>query len=186
MFRNYWCDFNPYAGIVDSSGMRMYYTDQPPKIETEMLILGHVTIGHMIIPPGVERYTVTAFCSQKCTETVSFKLYIHIQYCSHTSLHTWTSANNFTWEKSLHYTLWVFIIIFTREQLSSYSLLTTCECKHSRMLCSKGRVVSLKIIVHESLKSCHEPVTFFLLVVVYYYLHHWTVIATICLLSVKL
>ena len=69
--KNHYCDYNVHAGIVDSSGMRLYYTNQPPEEETEIIILGHLPIGHMIIPPGVGRYTVTGYCSQKCTETVS-------------------------------------------------------------------------------------------------------------------
>ena len=56
--------------------MRLYFTDQPPQIETEMITVGHLTIGHMIIPPGVERFTVTGYCSQRCTETV--RIYLHI------------------------------------------------------------------------------------------------------------
>ena len=51
--------------------MRLYYTDQPPQQETGLIMVGHSVIGHMIIPPGVERYTVTGYCSQECTETVS-------------------------------------------------------------------------------------------------------------------
>ena len=63
--------------------MRMYYTDQPPQIETELMTLGHVTVGHLIIPPGVERFTVTGYCSQKCTEAVSFLLATYMYYLKH-------------------------------------------------------------------------------------------------------
>ena len=62
-----------HAGIVDSSGFRVYYTDQPQKNDAGLLIIGQNVVGHMIIPPGVERYTVNAFCSSRCTDAVSIK-----------------------------------------------------------------------------------------------------------------
>jgi len=70
------------TGIVDSSGVRVFYTDQPPKENVGVLIFGHSVAGHMIIPPRVERYTVKAFCSQKCTDKVSVLVIcksLHIQ-----------------------------------------------------------------------------------------------------------
>ena len=57
--------------IVDSSGVRIYYTDQAPQQIAGNLPIGHSVIGHMIIPPRVERYTVTGYCSKGCTNSVS-------------------------------------------------------------------------------------------------------------------
>jgi len=65
------CINHLYTGIVDSSGVRVFYTDRPPKENAGLLVFGHRVIGHMIIPPRVERYTVKAFCSRKCTDKVS-------------------------------------------------------------------------------------------------------------------
>ena len=62
---------NCITGVVDSSGMTFYYTDQAPEQNVGYLGFGHNVIGHMIIPPRVERYTVTGYCSQKCTNAVS-------------------------------------------------------------------------------------------------------------------
>ena len=59
------------TGIVDSSGVRFFYTDQPPKHKAAFLGVGHQVVGHMIIPPHVERYTVNGYCSQRCTNAVS-------------------------------------------------------------------------------------------------------------------
>ena len=59
------------TGIVDSSGVRFFYTDQPPEQKAALLPIGHNVVGHMIIPPRVERYTVIAYCSQRCTNAVS-------------------------------------------------------------------------------------------------------------------
>ena len=49
----------------------MYYTDQAPQQIAGILPIGHNVIGHMIIPPHVERYTVTGYCSKGCTNSVS-------------------------------------------------------------------------------------------------------------------
>ena len=59
------------TGIVDSSGVRFFYTDQPPEQKAAFLPIGHNVVGHMIIPPRVERYTVNGYCSQRCTTAVS-------------------------------------------------------------------------------------------------------------------
>jgi len=60
-----------YTGIFDSSGIRMFYAVHSPKENAGILLVGHSIAGHMIIPPHVERYTVKAFCSQKCIGKVS-------------------------------------------------------------------------------------------------------------------
>ena len=60
-----------YTGVVDSSGVRIYYTDQTPQQTAGIFPLGHNIMGHMIIPPRVERYTVTGYCSKGCTNSVS-------------------------------------------------------------------------------------------------------------------
>ena len=62
------------TGIYDSSGVRLYYTDQAPEQTAGILPLGHSVIGHMIIPPRVERYTVIGYCSQRCTNAVSMSI----------------------------------------------------------------------------------------------------------------
>ena len=58
------------TGIYDASGVRLYYTDQTPEQTAGILPFGHSVVGHMIIPPHVERYTVIGYCSQKCTNAV--------------------------------------------------------------------------------------------------------------------
>ncbi|XP_065897525.1 putative DBH-like monooxygenase protein 2 isoform X2 [Dysidea avara] len=56
------------SGIVDSSGIRLYYTDKPRQEDAAVLTLGHSVIGHMIIPPRVQQYVVHGFCSSNCTD----------------------------------------------------------------------------------------------------------------------
>ena len=68
-----------YIDIVDSSGFRVYYTDRAQEENAGLLFIGQNVVGHMIIPPGVERYTVNAFCSNRCTNAVSIKIYTYIK-----------------------------------------------------------------------------------------------------------
>ena len=74
-------------GIVDSSGVRYFYTDQPPEHEAGILPVGYNVVGHMIIPPNVERYTVVGYCSANCLNTVSLYRWLHtcMHYCVHTT-----------------------------------------------------------------------------------------------------
>jgi len=60
-------------GIVDSSGMRLYYTDRPRQEDAAILSLGHAVVGHMIVPPRVQQYVIHGFCSSNCTDEVSVK-----------------------------------------------------------------------------------------------------------------
>ena len=64
----------PTAGLIDSSGVRYFYTDEPPEMRAGILPIGHHITGHMIIPPGVERYTVTSYCPLNCTNAVSYEV----------------------------------------------------------------------------------------------------------------
>ena len=57
--------------IFDSSGVRLFYTDQPREQNAAFLVIGAQDLGHVIIPPHVERYTINGYCSQDCTNTVS-------------------------------------------------------------------------------------------------------------------
>ena len=68
--------FDVYTGIMDSSGMRFYYTDQPPQQNAGIITLGQPFFGHMIVPPNVPEYTVTAHCIGRCTDTVSTQLVV--------------------------------------------------------------------------------------------------------------
>ena len=62
------------TGIFDSSGVRFFYTDQSPEQKAAFVAVGHQVVGHMIVPPRVERYTVSGHCSQRCTNAVSIFL----------------------------------------------------------------------------------------------------------------
>ena len=69
------------TGIFDSSGVRFFYTDQPPEQEAAFLGVGHQVIGHMMVPPRVERYAVHGHCSQRCTNAVSIYVFYSMYIC---------------------------------------------------------------------------------------------------------
>lgn len=54
-------------GLIDSSGVRYFYTDETPEIRAGIFPVGYGVRAHMLIPPNVERYTVTAYCPMNCT-----------------------------------------------------------------------------------------------------------------------
>ena len=68
--------FDIYTGIMDSSGMRFFYTDQPPQHNAGIITLGQPFLGHMIVPPNVAEYTITGHCIGRCTNTVSTQLVV--------------------------------------------------------------------------------------------------------------
>ena len=72
-----------FTGVVDSSGMRYYYTTEEPEHLTGSLTIGHNVDPDMLIPPRARNYTVTSICPMDCTsvsihilpnlETITFK-----------------------------------------------------------------------------------------------------------------
>ena len=70
-----------YTGIIDSSGLRFYFTDEPPQQNAGIMIVGQPFVGHMIVPPRVERYTVAGHCQQKCTDAVSTLILLAVKMC---------------------------------------------------------------------------------------------------------
>ena len=55
-------------GVIDNSGLRFYYTRTPRQYDAGILEIGHDVTPFMVIPPGVERYTVLGFCAMECSE----------------------------------------------------------------------------------------------------------------------
>ena len=60
-----------FAGVVDSSGMRFFYTTEAPQQLASALSLGHHVVPSMLIPPGQKNFTISAVCSADCTSGVS-------------------------------------------------------------------------------------------------------------------
>ena len=59
-----------FAGILDSSGIRFTYTDEPPQHRAGALTVGYAVHSGMIIPPGQDDYTITGHCPGVCTNKV--------------------------------------------------------------------------------------------------------------------
>ena len=70
-----------YTGIIDSSGIRFYFTAEPPQQNAGIITVGQPFMGHMIVPPHVERYTVAGHCQQKCTNAVSTLILLAMKMC---------------------------------------------------------------------------------------------------------
>ena len=62
-----------FLDIVDSSGMRLYYVEEPRQFDSSMMSVGYVVRPQMVIPPHVDQFTVYGYCSLKCTAAVSYK-----------------------------------------------------------------------------------------------------------------
>ncbi|XP_076044750.1 uncharacterized protein LOC143027356 [Oratosquilla oratoria] len=53
------------SGIVDNSGLRLYYTERLRKYDAGILTVGHNVRPDLIIPPGT-RWTTTGHCTKDC------------------------------------------------------------------------------------------------------------------------
>ena len=68
----------PFAGVVDSSGVRIWYTDTPREHDAGMILVGYSVHPYMVIPPNAKNYTVTGFVSEECTNRVSTPQTCHL------------------------------------------------------------------------------------------------------------
>ncbi|KAK7072077.1 DBH-like monooxygenase protein 1 [Halocaridina rubra] len=61
---------NPHLkqGVIDNSGLRIFYTDKPREIDAGVLMIGHSVATNLIIPPN-QRWKTTGICSGDCTGT---------------------------------------------------------------------------------------------------------------------
>lgn len=56
------------AGVVDSSGMRVWITEQLRQYDADQAMIGiDVGAAEQVIPPGVSEFTNYAYCSADCT-----------------------------------------------------------------------------------------------------------------------
>ena len=59
------------TGVVDSSGMRFFYTRNKPTYEAGSFAVGASVSPLSIIPPNQESFIIYGLCSMKCTDEVS-------------------------------------------------------------------------------------------------------------------
>ena len=62
---------NRFAGLMDSSGFRFYYTKQVRKYDTGTMALGHGLFWpRMFIPPKAKGFQIHSYCGSSCTKQV--------------------------------------------------------------------------------------------------------------------
>ncbi|XP_050714988.1 uncharacterized protein LOC126997820 [Eriocheir sinensis] len=59
---------NLRQGVVDSSGVRIYYTENLREYDAGNLIIGHRVSPFLIIPPGQPTFMSAGFCDSTCTQ----------------------------------------------------------------------------------------------------------------------
>ena len=56
------------ADVVDSSGIRVYYSDKIREHDVGMLVLGNsVAYPPLVIPPGMDRMRLDTYCGSQCS-----------------------------------------------------------------------------------------------------------------------
>lgn len=67
------CSFcQSILGVMDSSGIELFYTSQPREHEAGILTLGHVVTSSMLIPPRTDKYDIIGMCVAQCTSQVCY------------------------------------------------------------------------------------------------------------------
>ena len=56
--------------MIDSSGLRFYYTKQLRKYDAGVLQVGPSVTTTLVIPPNVTNWQINGFCSEECTREV--------------------------------------------------------------------------------------------------------------------
>ena len=59
-----------HIGVIDSSGMRIWYASSPREHDAGMLAVGYSVNPHMVIPPNAKNFTITSFVHEECTNKV--------------------------------------------------------------------------------------------------------------------
>ena len=60
-----------YIGVIDSSGMKFYYTIEEPAMLAGSSFIGSRASPLMYIPPGESNFSVVGVCPAECTNSVS-------------------------------------------------------------------------------------------------------------------
>lgn len=72
------------TGVVDSSGVRIMYSEKLRQHDAGILTLGHTVSPTHIIPPG-QKWTTVALCTADCTDevisSVVKRIFLMVQMC---------------------------------------------------------------------------------------------------------
>ena len=58
--------------MIDSSGLRFYYTKQVRKYDAGVIMVGADVSTSLIIPPKQTDWEINGYCSAECTKKVCF------------------------------------------------------------------------------------------------------------------
>ena len=59
-----------FLGMIDSSGLRFYYTKQLREYDAGVLQVGAFIDNTLMIPPKETNWEINGFCSEECTREV--------------------------------------------------------------------------------------------------------------------
>ena len=59
------------SGIVDSSGLRFYYTENVRQYDAGIFYTGTYSSPHLLIPPQQTNWKMKGYCPAVCTEKVT-------------------------------------------------------------------------------------------------------------------
>ena len=62
------------SGIIDNSGMRLFYTDRLRKFDAGIIEIGLEYTDKNSIPPRQDEFVLSGHCLGECTEEVIFAL----------------------------------------------------------------------------------------------------------------
>ncbi len=68
MLETHYDNPSQHSGVKDSSGIRIYYTDEVREYDASMLLLGSEVNFLHVIPPGQQDFSTLGRCSSSCTE----------------------------------------------------------------------------------------------------------------------
>ena len=58
------------SGMVDNSGLELFYVHKEPESRAGLLTFGQSVSSAMMIPPRANNYVVNGLCPEQCTEEV--------------------------------------------------------------------------------------------------------------------
>lgn len=67
--------FSYILGIIDNSGLRIYYTPELRKYDAGCLMIGSAVSPRLLVPPGQENYIVAGHSNPECLGSVSLPIY---------------------------------------------------------------------------------------------------------------
>ncbi|KAG0721914.1 MOXD1 1 [Chionoecetes opilio] len=68
MMETHYDNPNMRRGVVDSSGLRIFYTEKLREHDAGLLMVGHGVVPQHIVPPKQQRFISAGFCDSSCTK----------------------------------------------------------------------------------------------------------------------